>query len=56
MTIRTYRITATGQRIELAQHDVTEDQPATPITGQWPKCRCRRCARRQVDQVDGIPA
>ncbi len=56
MTIRAYRITATGQRIELARYDVTEDQPPSPITGNWPKCACRRCTRRRPDPAAGIPA
>ncbi|MDH6112305.1 hypothetical protein P3T36_003717 [Kitasatospora sp. MAP12-15] len=40
MTIRTYRITADGQRVELSPHeDVEGDLPAhDPLN--WPACGC----------------
>jgi hypothetical protein len=44
MTLRTYRLTATGRRIELSRQTVRLGEPYTrPITGEWPACACLRC-------------
>ncbi|GAA1959210.1 hypothetical protein [Kitasatospora viridis] len=43
MTIRTYRITATGKRVPLTRKRRVWVDPETyvlPITGEWPACRC----------------
>ncbi len=44
MTIRTYRITPTGDRLDLAPPAEVEEQyrpTASPLT--WPPCACPRC-------------
>ncbi|MFI9273697.1 hypothetical protein ACIGXM_23725 [Kitasatospora sp. NPDC052896] len=43
MTIRTYRITSAGRRIDLtAPEEVeTEHRPAAPLA--WSSCGCPRC-------------
>ncbi|MDH6133031.1 hypothetical protein P3T37_002425 [Kitasatospora sp. MAA4] len=45
MTIRTYRITGGGRRIELSRHEISPHPGAGSIelTSVWPRCRCRRC-------------
>lgn len=48
MTIRTYRITADGQRVELSPRaDVAGDPPShDPL--RWPACACPRHRNGQV--------
>ena len=44
MTLRTYRITAAGDRVELSHREIHVDEPFDlPITLQWPDCACRLC-------------
>jgi hypothetical protein len=44
MSVRTYRITAAGEQVELSNWDVVLGEPyLRPITDVWPVCACRRC-------------
>lgn len=44
MTIRTYRITSTGQRTEPSAQRSLPSRPYGPaVSGTWPPCRCARC-------------
>ncbi|GAA1270737.1 hypothetical protein GCM10009665_68810 [Kitasatospora nipponensis] len=45
MTLRTYRITARGERIDLRHPAYFPNEPgaALPLTTNWPACGCRRC-------------
>lgn len=43
MRLHTYRLTATGERVEVSSSEVVEDMPELPITSNWPTCRCPRC-------------
>lgn len=44
MTTRVYRVSPTGQRIELSSDEVRQGEPyQRPITDMWPDCECRRC-------------
>ncbi|WP_329563179.1 hypothetical protein [Kitasatospora sp. NBC_01266] len=46
MTLHIYRITAAGERIDLARLEVLpgESYWGGPISGEWPPCECPRCA------------
>ncbi|MCX4749754.1 hypothetical protein OG455_30295 [Kitasatospora sp. NBC_01287] len=46
MTLRTYRISGSGERTELARLEVYpgESYWSGPISGEWPPCTCPRCA------------
>ncbi|WP_181442616.1 hypothetical protein [Streptomyces tateyamensis] len=53
MTLRTYRLTAAGHRIELSRETVRLGEPYTPpISGEWPACGCCRCV---VAEEGGSP-
>ncbi|WP_329564055.1 hypothetical protein [Kitasatospora sp. NBC_01266] len=44
MTLQVYRITSTGERVDLAQRTITLTTPAdVEIDSTWPPCRCPRC-------------
>jgi hypothetical protein len=44
MSVRTYRITESGQQVELSHWDVVLGEPyQRPIIDVWPVCGCRRC-------------
>ncbi|MFE0459834.1 hypothetical protein ACFW1A_11335 [Kitasatospora sp. NPDC058965] len=44
MTLKVYRITATGRRIQLHRATVRLGEPYTrPLTGEWPPCACPIC-------------
>ncbi len=57
MTTRIYRVTGTGERIELSRDAVRLSEPwVRDITLGWPACTCRRCTRAQAEGPDAIPA
>ncbi|WP_329565397.1 hypothetical protein [Kitasatospora sp. NBC_01266] len=51
MSIRSYRITSSGQRIELSSVDVLENTPDVPFSGTWPRCQCPK-HREATEQKD----
>lgn len=52
MTIRIYRVTTTGRRLELTRSAVViHDRPLYPISGNWPECACSRCEPAPSDDV-----
>ncbi|MEY9943360.1 hypothetical protein [Kitasatospora sp. GAS1066B] len=46
MTLQVYRITSSGERIELSRQEVWpgESYWSGPVSGEWPPCNCPRCA------------
>ena len=49
MTTRIYRVTSTGERIELSRDAVHLSEPWTrEITLSWPACTCPRCTPEQA--------
>lgn len=52
MTIRAYRLTSNGQRIEVSRLDVEAAIPDDmPFFLTWPRCECPR-HRAEADQRD----
>ncbi|WP_344437908.1 hypothetical protein [Kitasatospora nipponensis] len=44
MTLRTYRITRSGEQVELSRRTVDLPSPGViEISSVWPDCRCSRC-------------
>ena len=43
MTIRTYRVTPTGRRVELSRREISLAPGPIELSSVWPDCACRRC-------------
>ncbi|WP_035799056.1 hypothetical protein [Kitasatospora mediocidica] len=43
MTLRAYRITPTGRRVEISRRTVSLQPGAIEISSIWPPCACPRC-------------
>ncbi|WP_157537819.1 hypothetical protein [Kitasatospora azatica] len=51
MTIRVYRITATGKRVPLTRKRTVQGEPGyldSPRYDQWPDCTCPRHAEHRL--------
>ncbi|MDH6137418.1 hypothetical protein P3T37_006850 [Kitasatospora sp. MAA4] len=51
MTIRTYRLTTAGERVEVSWSEVVEADWAPHDPLNWPSCRCPR-HRTESDEQD----
>lgn len=57
MTIRAYRITSAGERVELARSAIAQGEPyEREITGIWPDCACVRCTPAEDEAQDAMTA